>query len=100
MSIGRTIRANIESNVALVAIGNSERKMKDLAVDLINASGMSYEDIADKCYLCKGTIKNLATEVTKNPQSETLERIFRAFEFRLDLNAVRLNERFANKPKR
>ena len=100
MTIAKQIRDTINTNVSLAAIGNSDRKMKDVAIDLINASGMDYKDIAGMCYLCKTTIANLASEKTKNPQSETLERIFRAFEYQLDLKAVKLNAKFTNKPKK
>ena len=73
--------------------------MRHVAQDLVNASGMAYEDIAADCYLCESTIKNLATGKTKNPQSETIERVFRAFAFQLDMKAVRLNAKYANRPK-
>ena len=99
MSIARQIRKNINDNVALTAIGNSNRKMKDVAVDLINASNMDYKDVAGMCYLCKSTISNLASGKTKNPQSETIERIFRAFEYQLDMKTVKLNAKYTNRPK-
>ena len=100
MSIEKQIRDAINANVALSALGNSNRKMKDVAADLINASGMYYEDIADKCYLCTATIQNLATGKTKNPQSETVERIFRAFEYQLDIRAVQMHVKYANQAKK
>ena len=100
MSIEKQIRDNINANVALSALGNSNRKLKDVATDLINASGMYYEDIADKCYLCPSTIRNLATGKTQNPQSETIERIFRAFEYQLDMKTVQLHVKYANKAKK
>ena len=100
MSIAKQIRNNIDANVSLAALGNSDRKLKHIAIDLIHASGMDYKDIANKCYLCKSTIANLASEKTINPQSETIERIFRAFEYQLDMKAVRLNAKYANKPKK
>lgn len=100
MSIEKQIRDSINTNVSLMALGNSNRKMKDVAIDLIHASGMDYKDIADKCYLCKSTIVNLASERTENPQSETIERIFRAFEYQLNMKAVQLNAKYANKPKK
>ena len=99
MTIAKQIRDSIDANVALSSLGNSNRKMKDVAVDLINASKMDYKDIAGMCYLCKSTIANLASGKTKNPQSETIERIFRAFEYQLDMKAVRLSAKYNNKPK-
>jgi len=99
MSIEKIIRENIKNNVALTALGNSDRKMKDVATDIINAAGMSYGDVAEQCFLCEATVKNLATGKTKNPQSETIERVFRAFAYQLDMKAVRLNTKYRNKPK-
>jgi len=99
MSIAKQIRDSINANVALSALGNSNRKMKDVAIDLIHASNMDHKDIADMCYLCKSTISNLASEKTKNPQSETIERIFRAFEYQLDMKAVKLSAKYTNRPK-
>jgi hypothetical protein len=100
MSIAKQIRDNINANVALTALGNSDRKMKDIAIDLIHASGMRYKDIANDCFLCTSTVANLASEKTQNPQSETIERIFRAFEYQLDMKSVKLNAKYANREKK
>jgi transcriptional regulator with XRE-family HTH domain len=100
VSISKTIRDNINATVELAALGNTSRKMKDVAADLINASGMDHEEVAANCYLCQSTITNLASGKTKNPQSETIERVFRAFAYQLDMKAVKLNAKYANKPKK
>jgi hypothetical protein len=100
MSIAKAIRDNINTAVTLSALGNSHRKMRHLAADLINASGMDHEDIAGDCCLCESTVTNLASGKTKNPQSETLERVFKAFAFQLDMKAVRQQAAYANKPKK
>lgn len=100
MSIATQIREQINANVALTALGNSNRKLKDVAVDLIHASGWKYKHIAEICYLCPSTVKNLASGKTQNPQAETIERIFRAFEYQLDMKAVKLSAKYANRPKK
>ena len=85
MSIEKKIRDKIAANVALSAIGNSNRSLRDVAVDLINASDMWWEDIAAGTYLCKGTIANLANDKTQNPQLQTVERILKFFDYRVDM---------------
>lgn len=100
MSINNQIRQSIKANITLTALGNSNRTMRDVAIDLIHASGLQYKDIANDCYLCTATIKNLALGKTLNPQSETIERIFRNFELQLTMKDIRLQEKFANKAKK
>ena len=85
MSINKKIRDQIASNVQLRALGNSNRSMRDVCVDLINASKLDWEEIAAGAYLCKSTVGRLATEQTKNPQLETVERIMKFFDCRVDL---------------
>ena len=86
MSIEKKIRDKIASNIRLRALGNSNRSLRDVAVDLINESGLYWEDIADGCYLCKGTIGNLAKDITQNPQLQTVERVIKFFDYRVDIN--------------
>jgi len=86
MSIAKKIREQIKANVQLRALGNSNRSLRDVAVDLINASSMAWEDIADGTYLCKSTIGNLAQDITKNPQLQTVERVIKYFDYRVDIN--------------
>jgi len=97
--IAAQIRQQINANVALTALGNSTRSLQDVAIDLINASGWKYKVIAEETFLCPSTIKNLATGKTKRPQAETIERIFRAFEYQLDMKAVKLSAKYANRAK-
>jgi hypothetical protein len=85
MSVEKKIRDQIAGIVAMRALGNSNRSLRDVAVDLINASNMDWEDIADGCYLCKGTIGNLAQDITLNPQLQTVERVMKFFDCRVDL---------------
>ena len=47
---------------------------------------MHWEDIADGCYLCASTIGNLAKDITQNPQLQTVERVIKFFDCRVDIN--------------
>lgn len=85
MSVEKKIRDKIAANINMRALGNSTRSLRDVAVDLINASGMDWEDIADGTYLCKGTIANLAQDITRNPQLQTVERVMKFFDCRVDM---------------
>ena len=98
-TISNSIRENIRDRVALNALGNRKRDLKAVAIDLINASGQDWGEIAAGCYLCKATIKNLATENTRFPRADTLERIFRYFEYDVTLGEVRLKGQYRNQPK-
>ena len=93
------VRKRIGAKVKLAAIGNSKRKMRDVAVDLINASDMDWKDIAAGCYLSKATIAKLAKDQTRNPQSETIERVFRFFNMRMSLEGEMIKGQYANQPK-
>jgi hypothetical protein len=86
MSVEKKIRDKIAGQVKLSALGNSNRSLRDVAVDLINASDMDWVDIADGCYLCKGTIANLSLDITLNPQLQTVERVMKFFDYRVDVN--------------
>ena len=85
MSIAKKIRDQINANVLLSALGNSNRSLRDVSVDLINASGLDWDVIADGTYLCKGTIGNLAQDITLNPQLQTVERVLKFFDCRVDM---------------
>lgn len=94
------IRARVAKRVKLFALGNTHRTMKDVAQDLINDSGMSHESIADGCFLNKNTIKNLATGKTKRPQEETVSRVLRFFNMKVDLSLEKsIHPRFQNQEK-
>ena len=85
MSIETKIRNRIKANVQMRALGNSNRSLRDVAVDLINASKLDWQDIADGTYLCKGTIAKLAQDITLNPQLQTVERIMKFFDCRVNM---------------
>lgn len=85
MSVEKQIRDKIKAEVQLRALGNSNRSLRDIAVDLINASNLDWETIAEGTYLCKSTIGNLAKDITQNPQLQTVERVIKFFDCRVDL---------------
>jgi len=99
MSIEAKIRTEIKNNVALKFGGDDKRTMKDLAVDLINASKLSWKEVADGCYLGSTTVKNLATEKTRYPRFDTIERVFKFFEYEANLKPVKISAKNANKEK-
>ena len=93
------MRARILKHVKLHALGNSNRTMRDIAVDLINQSGLDHADIATGCFLCKQTITNLAEDITLYPQTDTLQRIFRFFNFKVTLQEEVISAAYRNKEK-
>jgi len=93
------VRIRIGSKVKMQAIGNSKRKLRDVAVDLINASNLRWKDIANGCYLSPATIAKLARDETKNPQSETIERVFRFFNMQVNMGDLVIKGQYANQPK-
>ncbi len=90
------LRRQLCKRVELKAIGNSHRKMKDVAIDLINESHLDYKTIATGCFLAEATVKNLAEETTKNPQCETIERVFRYFQMTMNLKGELVKPQFIN----
>lgn len=99
MSVKKTIRDKIASNVQLRALGNSNRSLRDVCIDLINASALDWKEIAEGTYLAKSTIANLAKEKTLYPQLETVERIMKFFDCRVDLSGEVVKGRNLLKPK-
>ena len=93
------VKARLGSKVRMQAIGNSKRKIRDVVVDLVNASDEDWKTIANGCFLSKSTIANLAKDKTQNPQTETVERVFRYFSMTLNINPVPINAKFGNKKK-
>jgi hypothetical protein len=89
----------LDRKVKLSAIGNDSRTMRDVAIDLLNASGEQLQDVAHECFLSPETVKRLAREETQRPQADTLERIYRHFGYELQLKRVVIRPKFANAPK-
>lgn len=94
-----SLRERFQSKVPLQAIGNSKRTMRDVAIDLIHASGQHWSVFAAGCFLSPATIKNLATGKTIHPRYDTIERIFRYCEMSMTLEYEALNSKFRNVPK-
>ena len=99
MSIGKEIRRSIAQNVALDSGGNSHRSLQNVAVDLINASGMSWKEVASGCFLCTATVKNLATGKTRFPRADTLDRVYRFYEYKIGFRRESIKSEFQNHPK-
>jgi hypothetical protein len=94
------VHRNIKAKVALKFGGDDKRTMHDLAVDLINASDLDWKEVANGCYLCKSTVANLASQKTRFPRADTLERVFKFFEYGGTLQAVTVSAKNANKKKK
>lgn len=99
MSIQASVRSAIKAKVKLKFGGDDTRTMKDVAVDLINASDLPWKEIAAGCYLGKTTIKNLATEKTRFPRYDTIERVYKFFEYEANLKPVKVSAQNVNKEK-
>lgn len=74
-----------------VVLGNSNRSLKDLTIDMVHASGWSYTYVAHEAFLCPATVKNLCTEKTKWPRNDTLERILQVFDTSLTASYTKIN---------
>lgn len=98
-TITKDIRDRLSKNVKVAVLGNSNRTSKDLAIDLIHASGQSYDEIAKGTFLHRTTVKKLAREKTKNPQSQTVDRVLKHFDVRLQGDFVATKSKFENQPK-
>lgn len=99
MSVANEIRKRVHKRVQLTALGNSTRSMRDVAVDLINESKQDWSDIAEGTYLSKSTIKKLATDQTRFPRIDTLERIFTYFSCSVTFNEANITPKYDNRPK-
>ena len=96
--IRHEINARIAEKVKLRAGGNTRRRLRDVAADLVNASSDSAATIAEKAFLSPATVRNLAAGKTK-PQAETVERIFSLFDLQVQLENVQITPAFRFPPK-
>ena len=99
MTVEQEIRRRISKKVATNFGGNRKRTMRDVAVDLINASKEDWKDIADGCYLAKSTVANLAKDKTQFPRYDTIERVFKYFQYEARLGKVTVKSQYDNQPK-
>ena len=95
-----SIYASVHDKVKMYALGNTTRSLKDLCVDLINASGKSYKEIAEITFLNHVTIANLAEEKTRWPRADTLERIMVAFDVEVTTKGCKMEGKYKPRPKR
>lgn len=82
------------------ALGNSNRKLKHLACDLLHASGQKASEISKGTFLCPQTIERVMDCPEEyRPQAETLERILTYFNGVLTVEFENIKPRYQNKPK-
>ena len=92
-------RQEVDKRVKMTLLGNSNRGMKEFAVDLLNNCQDDIDTIAAGTCLHATTIKNLRDEVTIHPRYDTIERVYKYFEIDLKASQVSLKPRYKNKPK-
>ena len=86
-------------DVKLKALGNDNRTLKDVAVDLLHAAGEKDHIVATGCFLCTKTIGNLKEGKTRNPQSDTVARIYKYFGYEMQLSRVHISKKHMNREK-
>ena len=85
--------------------GNTERELKHLVQDVLNAGGGDkyYELIADRAYLGVSTVRRVANMDKNgeiyNPRADTLERILKAAGCRLTAEYISIKGQYMPKPK-
>lgn len=97
MSIKNAVYANIKKRVAL---GNTRRGFKEVASDLINATGQKPSEIANGAFLSASTVARVMDcEDDYSPRSDTLERLFRYCNAEVSFSETEIKPQYANKPK-
>ena len=97
LEVSNFIFASIKKRSAL---GNSHRKLKDVAADLLNATGESPDDIAKGTYLCPSTVKRVMDcEDNYSPRADTLERCFRYCNASVVFEETMMKKNYLNQPK-
>lgn len=101
-----SIKRAIFDRVNTVALGNSDRGLKEVASDLLNDQGRDQiKNICQGTFLSRTTVERvMELKETGNgdpyrPQSETLERIFRYCNAEIILQEVKIKPKFRNIPK-
>lgn len=87
MSSKRLMLKSINNHTAFKSSkGYEDRDLADLISDIVNTSSMTYSEIAEICNLSPSTIKRISLcEKPYSPNSETVKKICKAFEFYLEL---------------
>lgn len=82
------------------ALGNSKRGFKEVASDLLNATGLSTTEIANGTFLCASTVARVMDcEEHYAPRADTLERVFRFCNAECTFEEVPIKAGYMNKPK-
>ena len=90
------------------ALGNSNRGLKEVCSDLLNDFGRGKKEmkqLSEGTFLCRQTIERMMdlTETEEGhqyrPNADTCERILRFFGAQMTFDQVRIQNRYANKPK-
>ncbi len=89
------------ANISNKALGNSDRGLKELASDLIAQHGdRAARKIADSAYLNVATVERvLKCEPHYQPRLDTIERILRACDVRLESGYVATKGKYMPQPK-
>ncbi|MDH5183984.1 MAG: helix-turn-helix domain-containing protein [Gammaproteobacteria bacterium] len=98
--ISGMMATRIMKAVDIRALGNSDRNMKDVAIDLVNASGWTYKEVAEQAYLAPTTVQNLVEEKTQFPRYDTIERIYRVFGVELRGTMAKVDYQYRLQPKK
>lgn len=89
------------SNINNKVLGNSKRGLKELASDVIAAQGSkASKKVAEAAYLNVATVERvLKCEPNYRPQAETIERILRACDVRLESGYIATQGKYRPTPK-
>jgi len=93
-------KEEIDHRVNMKLLGNSNRGMKEFAIDLLNTKKADLDKIAEGTYLHKTTLAKLRDGVTQHPRYDTIERIYKYFHLDLEATQTKVNPKFNNKPKK
>jgi DNA-binding phage protein len=89
------------SNIERTCLGNSDRSLKNLASDLLAESGKKgCKKVAEQAYLNTKTVERvLDCDPHYQPRLDTVERILRACNVRLESGYIATQSKYKTKPK-
>jgi hypothetical protein len=83
-----------------VALGNTRRGFKEVASDLLNATGERASDIAKGTFLSPATVARVMDcEENYNPQSQTVERCLIYCNAEVTFEETTIKAKYSNQPK-
>lgn len=98
-------RDDILSRIDAKAGGNSHRGLKEVASDVINASGLKDSQVADLAMISTSTVHRLR-ELTPaesgqpyRPQAESIERVLRGLGIGFNMTPENIKKKYLNQPK-